>query len=428
MKHAILLSPYFTPSNIACVQRVRLMAAHLHEFGWKPTVVTVESSKYEEANDESSATLLSPQLVVERVSAWPAKICRPLGFGDISLRAQWQLRRKVADLIRRKEADLVFATVLPGYTSLVGAWAKRKFGLPFVLDYQDPWVSNSETLRMRLSKAGLARWFAKKLEPRAVAAADALTAVSGKTLDTLRERRLIRKELPVEIVPIGADEKDHVAAASVGRSWIQRGEDEFVIAYFGTIIEPMLPSVRTLFRAVRLMIDANPSKRVSIHFVGTSGRPKGRDAYKLQALADGCGVGKIFRLEPCRICYLDALRSMQDADLLLLIGSTDSHYTASKLFPCWLARKAVVGLFHSASTVNNLARELGGVRILTYDNRAGAETRLDAVAATFREIREHGLSALDKRIETAFARYSSVAVARRYAALFDRLAAAASSN
>src|SRR5256885_16812657 len=88
----------------------------------------------------------------ERVRALPSTICRPLGFGDISLRAQWQLRHRIAHLLPRERADLIFATVLPGYTSLIGAWVKRKFGLPFVLDYQAPWVSDWTGGRAYLGK------------------------------------------------------------------------------------------------------------------------------------------------------------------------------------------------------------------------------------------------------------------------------------
>jgi hypothetical protein len=50
------------------------------------------------------------------------------------------MRRKVHELANRGEADLIFVTALPGCASLVGAWAKRRLHLPFVLDYQDPWV------------------------------------------------------------------------------------------------------------------------------------------------------------------------------------------------------------------------------------------------------------------------------------------------
>src|SRR5712691_3003325 len=100
MKHAILVSPYFTPSNLAGVQRTRLIANNLQQFGWKPIVVTVDPQHYEEASDRASLALLSTELQIEYVDAWPAKVCRVFGLGDISLRSQWTMRRKIAELVK----------------------------------------------------------------------------------------------------------------------------------------------------------------------------------------------------------------------------------------------------------------------------------------------------------------------------------------
>ena len=78
-------------------------------------------------------------------------------------------------------------------------------------------------------------------------------------------------------------------------------------------------------------------------------------------------------------------------------------------------------LFHAASTVNELARELGGTRVVTYDATAGAETKVDDMTVALREIMGHGLAALPPRNESAFAPYSARGVARNYAALFDQV-------
>ncbi|MFM2081653.1 MAG: hypothetical protein RL380_344, partial [Verrucomicrobiota bacterium] len=291
VKRVLIISAYFPPSNLAGVMRPRLLAAHLAACGWEPVVVTVDASHYEEMNDEQSAALVAPQLRVERVGAWPAKVCRPLGFGDIALRAQTALRRRVAEIVAREKVDLIFCTVLPGYTMLVGAWAKRKFNLPFVLDYQDPWVSDWGAAQPRFSKAGFAHWLATKLESGAVAQADAFTAVSADTLATLRQRGLLRADVPVEILPIGADANDHVVAARVGRpltiddettaaraavAELEKSHSPIVhglsvsLAYVGTITARMLPAVKTLFASVKTIGAENPERRLRLQFIGTS--------------------------------------------------------------------------------------------------------------------------------------------------------------
>lgn len=423
MKRALLISPYFIPSNLAGVQRTRLMAVHLREFGWMPTVVAVDARQYEEANDETSLSLLPDGLRVERVGALPARVCRPLGFGDISLRAQWALRRKVHELASRGEADLIFVTVLPGYAGLVGAWAKRKFGLPFVLDYQDPWVANPGGQHPRFSKAGLAHWIATKLEPGVVSLADALTAVSDETLAGLRKRGLIRAGTPVEILPIGADENDHSIASAKGRSRIIRRPGTFHLAYIGTLTEKMLPALRALMLALQELTQTMPNTKLRLHLIGTSAQPAGEDKLGVIQLAGACRVNDLIELEPRRVPYLDALRTMQDADLLLLLGSTDSHYTASKLFPCWLAKLPILGLFHSASTVNQLADELGGVALVTYSETDGPETRVKEVASALQGIVTDRTAGLPPRAEFAFEPYSARGIARTYARLFDRVVA-----
>jgi hypothetical protein len=424
MKTAILVSPHFPPSNLAGAQRARLVASHLPEFGWEPIVVTIDPAHYEERADTASLALVPPGLRVERVGALTAGFSRLLGVGDVSLRAHWAMRRRIGDLVRKEKIDLLFATILPGYTSLVGAWGKRKFRLPFVLDYQDPWVSNWGATQPLLSKAGLSHWLATKLEPRVIAAADAVTAVSEETLSTLRDRGLLRPGLPIEIIPIGADEADHRVAAHSGRSVITKRPGGFVLAYFGTIAARMVPIVRTFFKALRLALDTNHTSRMSVQFVGTSAQSNGTDIHSLASLARDCRLADHFELQPGRVGYLDTLRSMHDSDGLLLIGSADPHYTASKIFPYWLANKPIVALIHERSTVNDIARKLGGVRVITYDDCNELQTQVNEVARALREIITCGNAAVPARDESAFALYSARTMAGRYAALFDGVLAA----
>ena len=401
------------------MHRVRLMVSYLARFDWDATVITVDERDYEEANDEASRALLPSHIQIARVRAWPAHLCRPFGIGDISVRAQRALRRKVAEFARQGKVDLVFTTVLPGFTSLVGAWAKRKFKLPFVLDYQDPWVSTLDVQQSFWSKAGIAYRLALALEPEVVSLADALTAVSDETLITLRKRKLIQENTIIRTIPIGAEGEDHQVALQFGRSHIIKEQGVFDLAYLGTLTERMLPALRTLLLAAKQVLV--PKRRLRVHLIGTSAQTSGEDIIGVRSIANEIGVTGMVRLQPRRLPYLDALRTMQDADLLLLLGSTDSHYTASKIFPSWLARRPVLGVFHAASTVNQLARELGGVSLVTYDDKNGPLSRVGEVMKVLQSIVESNATVMPARIETGMDPYSGQSIAEAYANLFDRV-------
>lgn len=409
--------------------RTRFISAYLGEFGWEPIVVTVDPVHFEEVADPASATLIPAGVRVERTGAWSKRICRSIGLGDLSLRAQFQLRRKVAELIRSERINLIFCTVLPGYNALIGAWAKRKFGIPFVLDYQDPWVTDWGSSQPRLSKAGLAHLLAVRLEPLVHRYVDAVTAVSDATLDTLRQRNLLKLGIKVRTLPIGADQADYNVAAGLGRFLIPSGPTSeakaFEVVYLGTLTERMLPALRSVLHALSQVA---VKSRLNLSLIGTSAQPNGIDRLGLDSIARECGAGGLIRVEPRRVPYLDALRTMQKADLLLLIGSTDRHYTASKLFPCWLSGRAILGVFHEDSTIVSLSAELGGVRLITYKTHVSPETKVQEVRNALQEIVDNKAGAVPPRHEEAFEPYSARGVARRFADLFDQVLASSSNG
>jgi hypothetical protein len=61
--------------------------------------------------------------------------------------------------------------------------------------------------------------------------------------------------------------------------------------------------------------------------------------------------------------YFDALYYLRHAQALIAIGSNDPSYSASKIFPCLLARRPLLLIFHEQSLVLKLAEQLSaGVR------------------------------------------------------------------
>ena len=141
-RRVLMVSPHFPPDSSAATHRVRLLAPHLAGYGWESTVVTVDPRDYESRLDPDLAALVPGSLRVVRCRAWPARWTRLVGFGDLGLRACTGLLRTCSNLLRRETFDALFVTIYPAYPALLGPLLKRRFGVPFVLDYQDPWVGS----------------------------------------------------------------------------------------------------------------------------------------------------------------------------------------------------------------------------------------------------------------------------------------------
>ena len=217
MRRVLMVSPHFPPDSSAASHRVRLLAPHLEDAGWSPTVVTLESSAYEGRLNPGLEALVPPSLRVVRAAAWPAAATRRIGIGDLGLRAFTGLRRTCRALLAREQFDALFITVYPVYPALLGAGLKAAYRVPFVLDYQDPWVGawgqsvgggpgGSADWKSRASRS-LGTW----LEPKAVNAADALVAVSQGTIDGIVERIPAAARIPHAVIPLGFEPADVVS-------------------------------------------------------------------------------------------------------------------------------------------------------------------------------------------------------------------------
>jgi hypothetical protein len=124
-----------------------------------------------------------------------------------------------------------------------------------------------------------------------------------------------------------------------------------------------------VLRALALLRAQSPSTyaRLRVHFIGTSNQ---REATDLRVLprAAMLDVDDAVTEAPARIDYLDALNVQARAHAVLLVGSTEPHYTPSKVFPALLARRPIVALYHAASSVVEVMRHAGADgRLITFD-------------------------------------------------------------
>lgn len=383
-------------------------------------MVRVDERCYAEPGDPALATLVPEDLEQVRTGALPLSLTRPLGIGDIGLRAWPYLSRALNQLIAAKRPDVVFITGSPFYPLLL-ARRVRRLGLPVVVDLQDPWVSAHGAKMKPGSKAWLAHRLAVALEPLAVRPAAFITSVSDIQNDEMAARYPWLDRDRMAAIPIGGDPEDFAVLRRRPSPSPLLDPARINFSYVGTLLPRAAPLVERLFAAVADVRRDAPglADRLRLNFVGTSNQPGGGDC-RVLPLARAAGVEELVRETPSRVPYLEALSLLANSDALLLVGSDEPHYTASKIYPALLSGRPWLSLFHSASSAHAILSRAGGGVAVAFSDASELDGSVPALVAALTTLATAPQSLGAARPE-AIAPYTAQAVAGRFAEIFNRV-------
>ncbi len=424
MPKVVILSPHFPPATLAGVHRARHMAKHLPTFGWEPIVVRAHEDHYTEKLDLDLAELVPQTLRQVRTTAFPAAVARRFGVGDIGLRAYLPFKRALAQIIPSERPDVIFITGSPYYPLLLTNWIKQNFNIPVVLDFQDPWVSAEGALRPKLSKGGLSHVLSTVLEPIAIRHAQFVTSVSDRQNSEMADRYPWLDRQAMAAIPIGGDPEDFDALRSnpPQNPIVKLDSDRINLSYVGTFLPRAGPLVSTLFRALSQFRDKAPNlaNKLLLNFVGTSNQPNGGGRHLVSPLAAAAGVLDLVNEVPQRVPFLEALNILANSDGLMMIGSDEPHYTASKIYPGLMSATPFLSMFHSASSAHKILSEAGGGYphgFHSVDELPSLESSLALALERF-ATRQVDVSPPNP---TAYEAYTAKHVARSFAEVFNRV-------
>jgi hypothetical protein len=160
--------------------------------------------------------------------------------------------------------------------------------------------------------------------------------------------------------------------------------------------------------------------------VGTSNQPAGSAArqadHRVMPIAAEEGVAHLVREYPARVPYLEALSLLAHADGILMLGSDERHYTASKIYPALMSGRPWLSIFHEASSAHAiLSAAGGGVALALPGEGQGDEALSNAVAEALVRLCD-APGSLGRADPQAYAPFTAAAIAGSYAALFETLA------
>ncbi|MGL5080769.1 MAG: glycosyltransferase [Microcoleaceae cyanobacterium] len=377
-RKVLIISPHFPPINAPDHQRIRMSLPYFEEFGWEPTVLTVDPDCVEGTFDPLLAQTVPSTIQIQQIHALSVVQTRRIGLSNLAWRCLPYLLNQGGKLLSQQKFDLVYFSTTLFLTMIIAPWWQRRFQVPYILDFQDPWLSDYGEQGGYTQppggkfKYGFAQKLAQVCEPLALRQVSHVISVSPAYPKTLMHRYPWLVEHQFTVLPFGAPEKDFKLLPNLNVQQTifdpQDGKRHWV--YVGRGGTDMALALRALFLGIKLHRDRNPHvwESIKLHFIGTSYAPEGRGIKTIEPIAQEIGIGELVEEKTDRVPYFEALKLLTDSDGILLIGSNDPGYTASKIYPCILAQKPVLALFHQQSSVVNILKDCQVGEVISFNS------------------------------------------------------------
>ena len=357
-------------------------------------MLTVAAQDYEGRIDPELAGLVPGSLEVVRSRALPVGLTRRLGVGDLGLRALPGLRRAAWQLQEAHPFDAVFITIYPTYPAVLGPMIERRFRVPFILDYQDPWVGawgkevgggDGGAVDRRVDRRGHLRNVSNR------------ECTGGRWCDRcvgtdLSGRIQANGNYPMR----GRGDSDRLGpggrrgAREARRVRLIPADGRVNICYTGTLLPLGIATLRAVLAGARALIERDPqlADRIRFYFFGTSNQTTGGGPRVIPHARD-LGVEHLVHEQPARLDYLDALDVLRQANALLYSADSERHYTPSKIFPALLANRPLLAVYRRESTAVDMlstAAPPPAARVITFDDDHPVESIVGCVAESLRAL------------------------------------------
>jgi glycosyltransferase involved in cell wall biosynthesis len=358
VRRILVVSPHFPPVNAPDMHRVRMSLPYFAAAGWETTVLTVADPTPLAPVDPELLATVPGEVQVVRTHCWSRRWTRWLGINNVALRAYPFLFGRGCRLLASRRFDVVYFSTTMFMVLPFGRLWRRLYGVPYVIDLQDPWVTDFYSRPGAPPPPGgwkysLIRRLSQLMEGWTLRRAAHVIAVSADYPRQLRDRYPHLAALAATVLPFSSPLSDVSRLRAAGLRAPILPEHGFRLSFAGAISPGMRPALEVLFAAVKQLRQEGDA--FSLHLHGTSYAGAGRGGSATADLARSHGLADCVHESPDRLPYVQALQVTLEADVNLLFGSTERSFVPSKLLTLLAARRPVLAIVHEDS---QLAREL----------------------------------------------------------------------
>lgn len=345
MKKVIMLATYFPPAGGVATFRITKFVKFISRFNWKPVVLTVKEEHYIESKffiDYSLLKDVPSDVKIYRTNiglkSWFLKSL----FNGLQTRWLKSLFKAIGPIIKTERPDLLYATGDPFFPLLVGPFAKRFFGLKFVVDLRDPWklaIPDHPPLGL---KGKIFQPVNNILEPIVVNSASKIIVVSEKMAEQYRKAYPNRRKSDFVVIPNGFDPDDYDLVP-------RKTQEVFTIVYAGKFLTGKSFRNPVFFlRALKILTERG--YKIKFTYVGERNS-------EIEKMVKDIEVSDQFETVG-RKSYTETISYMKGAAILLLIGSGQETEQTAKIFDYLGCKRPILAL---ASAVGGIADVVKGI-------------------------------------------------------------------
>lgn len=429
MKTVLIISPSFPPVNAADMHRVRQSVRYFEEFGYRPIVMAVKPTANENGKDELLTETLPKNLEIIWVNAFATRWTRKIGLGALGIRSLYYYWMAGNRLLKTRKVDIIYFSTTMFPVLILGAYWKNRFGISYIIDMQDPWHSTyyqDKPKHERPAKYWFSYRLNKFLEPIAMTKVSGIIAVSQGYCDMLQSRYSNITPANCTVIPFGAFDKDFEVLKSANQhhktnTFLTTNKTN--ILYIGRGGADMAQSLTIIFEAFKIGLknDAELFSKIVFNFIGTSYASGSSGQKSIQPIAQKMEISEFVMEQTGRIPYFDSLQLLLQADILLIPGSNDPNYTASKLYPYIMACKPILAVFSATSSVIDILKETNSGEYVGVDF-----SNIDNFQIKSNELYQKWKSMLEKLPYqpatnwSAFEQYTAKQMTRKQVEFFDK--------
>lgn len=390
MKKVLVIAYYFPPSGGPGVQRVLKHIKYLPEFGWHPVVLTVSNGQFP-ARDESLLDEIPNDVPVHRTNIFePYDIYRTFtgkkkgeaidvnvikkegqkrGFRESlaefiratffipDARIGWigSAFKKASELIEAENIDAIYSSSPPYTCSLIARKLKRKYKLPWVAGFRDPWTGFISTPKRWFLPAAIDR----KMEKSVFSEADYIECAWQGIIEDALDKYPDLDRSKFKHVPNGFDSADFPEIENPVDF-----NDKFTLTYTGSMYGRRNPEA--LFSAIEELIKEKKiePEKIRLNFIGRFGSEVNK-MFENVTFSDSVFL---YDYMPHKKSIEFLMRS--DATLLIVDESKESEYIVpGKVYEYLGVGKPIIVVAPEKGAIFDLIKETNGGVIAHQSNK-----------------------------------------------------------